>query len=409
MKNPKTTTLAVRIWRFFSSLGLATFLLVLLGLLTWLATLEMVDKGLIVTLRKYFHWSSPVIIPEINGKSLFVPLPGGYWVCAVLLVNMICGGLIRARKGWKTIGVLLAHFGIIFMVAAGGVAQLFEVRGVMMLFEGEEADYAISLTDASIEVKEISDGKLVGDISVATHRDLRGLGPTDTRTVDFAGRPFGLEVTGWTRNAVIRPGGEGSRNPVIDGWTIISRAPNKESELDFPAAYARPVYDDGRKGDWFILAVAPPETGLESYAPVMVNAGGKQFAVTMVKETIPVPYAVKLDDAVATYYPNSSRPKEFLSDIERSVEGASPIGVRISMNEPMREEGFIFFQRNMSSGAANQEGPEFSAFEVVSNPADRWPEYSLYVVTLGLLIHFVMKFSKHVGGSRKPKQKKLAV
>ena len=41
-----------------SGFGLATITLLLLGLLTWFATLEQVDNGLYPTLNKYFDWKS---------------------------------------------------------------------------------------------------------------------------------------------------------------------------------------------------------------------------------------------------------------------------------------------------------------------------------------------------------------
>jgi hypothetical protein len=405
-----SNSLPLKLWKFLSGFGLATFLLVLLGILTWLATLEQVEHGLLATLSKYFHWRSwwvPAelwVLPQYFDRPLVIPLPGGYWVCALLLVNMICGGLIRARKGWKTAGVLLSHFGIIFMIAAGGVAQLYEERGVMMLVEGDQADYAISLTEPTIEVMEIVDGKVAGDISVASEKQLNGLEPQDVRLVKFPGRPFDLEISGWLPNAVVRPGGDGSRNPSVDGWTLQEVPKNKEGELDGAACYARVAYADGTKGEPFIMAIPPPRSGLLDYPPVMVEAENKSFAVRMVKQTIPVPFRVKLDDAVSEYYPNSSRPKSFHSDIQRIVGEDEPVKLRIEMNEPMRAGGFTFFQRTMGGGP-QQQGPEFSGFEVVSNPADKWPEYSLYVVTVGLFIHFGMKFSMHLSASSRSKTK----
>ena len=40
----------------------------------------------------------------------------------LLFVNMACGAVIRMRKGWKTIGVLISHLSIMFMLAAGSLA-----------------------------------------------------------------------------------------------------------------------------------------------------------------------------------------------------------------------------------------------------------------------------------------------
>ena len=57
-----------RAYDFLSGFALATFLLLLLGVMTWLATLEMSgDQGLYATLQKYFHWKAWYVIPEING------------------------------------------------------------------------------------------------------------------------------------------------------------------------------------------------------------------------------------------------------------------------------------------------------------------------------------------------------
>ena len=68
-----------KIFDVLSGFGLATCTLLLLGLLTWFATLEQIDNGLYPTLTKYFAWQSLFLLPEINGKTVPLPLPGGYW------------------------------------------------------------------------------------------------------------------------------------------------------------------------------------------------------------------------------------------------------------------------------------------------------------------------------------------
>lgn len=389
-------SLAIALWRFFSGYGLATSLLILLGVETWLATLEMVDAGLLATLRKYFHWTSWYLIPEINGKSMILPLPGGYWVCALLLLNMVLGGLIRARKGWKTAGVILAHFSIVFMVAAGGVAQLYEKRGVMFLVEGDEADYAVSLTDPNIEVIEFVDGEASGEVTIAGEPELRGIEEDQSRVLRFESLPFDLEVSGWQRNAVVRKEG--------GTWMLRGLDVSTQGEMNAPGCLAKVLPKDQSTGEAFVLAVPPVSSGEESYPPRLVRVGDRTFGLRLVKETIPVPYTVKLDDAVAEYYPNSGRPKSFSSSIQRIGERTVP--VEISMNEPMRSGGFTFFQRTMSSGPQEAGRPEFSGFEVVSNPADKWPEWSLYMVTFGLGLHFITKLILFIkGGGSRPKPK----
>ena len=71
---------AGKVFDFLSGFGLATVLLIVLGLLTWFATLEQIDRGLYATLEKYFDWRTPFLLPEIGGRLVPLPLPGGYWV-----------------------------------------------------------------------------------------------------------------------------------------------------------------------------------------------------------------------------------------------------------------------------------------------------------------------------------------
>ena len=226
MSSAASPSIPVRIYKVLSGFGLATTLLVILMLLTWLATLEQVEHGLHMTLEKYFHYSKPWVFPDaaIFFKSLagqdkwLPPLPGGFWVCALLVVNMTLGGLIRIRKGWRTIGVLMSHFAIIFMIVAGGVAQLKEERGVMMLAEQaggglpNVADFAQSLTETTIEIAEIKDGKTVGPVRFVKDAYFRDLDGDERRTVRLPGLPFDLELQVYVQHA--RPVSSASMAPV---------------------------------------------------------------------------------------------------------------------------------------------------------------------------------------------------
>jgi hypothetical protein len=401
MSSAAPPSIPVRIYKLLSGFGLATTLLVILMLLTWLATLEQVEHGLHMTLEKYFHYSKPLVFPDaaIFIKSLsgqdksLPPLPGGFWVCALLVVNMTLGGLIRIRKGWRTIGVLMSHFAIIFMIVAGGVAQLKEERGVMMLAEKaggglpNVADFAQSLTETTIEIAEIKDGKTAGPVRFVKDAYFRDLDGDERRTVRLPGLPFDLELQVYVQHA--RPVSSASMapekgEPVIDGWFLYSQKPNKESEMDTPGVHARVLGRDGKGGEIFLLSTL-------SRAPFTVTADGRTFALSLDKRVWPVPFQVKLVDARSEYHPNTSRPKLFESDIVR-IEDGRESNVFIEMNEPMRYGGMTFYQRTMMNGVSGADREaSVSGFEVVKNPSDKWPEYSIYIAGIGLCLHFLIK------------------
>ncbi|MFK7849691.1 MAG: cytochrome c biogenesis protein ResB [Akkermansiaceae bacterium] len=387
-----------KIYDFLSGFKLATALLLLLLVLTWLATLEQIDQGLYPTLNKYFSWKTPWFTPEINGKIVPIILPGGYWVSALLLVNMILGGIVRIRKGPRHYGNLISHFGIVFMLLGGGVAHHFSERGNMAVGEGESADVAEDYFEYVIEVAEVIDGER-DKFHVIRGNYLTGLGGDRSRTFDFEGIPFSLKVSGYLKNALPisaleRAPSEGEL--VTDGYYLAKQPSEVTTERNMAGAYAQVIFEDGEKSAPFIMAGA-------SFHPFTVRDGGRLFTVDMRKRLWPMPFEVKLDTFIADFHPGTSRPAKFISDIRR-VENGQESEVRIQMNEPMRYEGFTFFQASYGPPGAGPGDRMYSVFEVVKNPADKWPEYSLYVVAFGMLVTFLTKLGSHLGSvSRKRK------
>ncbi|MFT3991828.1 MAG: cytochrome c biogenesis protein ResB [Luteolibacter sp.] len=369
-----------------SGFGIATITLLLLGLLTWFATLEQIEAGLYPTLHKYFDWRSVFVLPEINGKLVPLPLPGGYWVCALLLLNLILGGVIRIRKGWKHAGNLISHFGIVLLLIAGGVAHHYSQRGNMAVGEGESSNVAEDYFEYVIEVAEIKNGLPDSKIQVIRGKYLTDLTEGNIRTFRFPELPFDIQVTGYAENCV--PAGSHEivpRNgePIIEGYYLMAKKTETQAESNTAGCYARLLNHDGTNGDIFILAGA-------SFHPYTVKAGDRVFTIDMRKRLWEMPFTVRLDHFTAEFHPGITRPKKFVSEITR-LENGGEAKVTIQMNEPMRYEGLTFFQASYGPPGAGPGQKLFSVFEIVHNPADKWPEYSLYIVAFGMLVTFLMK------------------
>lgn len=378
-------------WRrgydFLSGFKLATVLLLLLGVLTWLATLEQIDKGLHPTLNKYFHWRALWLLPEINGKVVPLPLPGGYWLSALLVVNMTLGGVIRIRKGWRQAGNLIAHFGIIFMLIGGGVAHHFSDRGNMAVEEGGVSNAAEDYFEFVVEVAEIIDGN-VENIHVIRGADIQRLAARN-RTFLLPEFPFDLQLGGYLRNCM--PVSANERAPdrgqlVADGYWLMNRPDEVNAEMNLAGIYGRVVESNGEVRAPFMVAGA-------SFHPHTVRVDGRVFTIDMRKRLWPMPFALRLDQFTAQFHPGTQRPAKFVSEVAR-IDGDRESLVTIQMNEPMRHGGLTFFQASYGPPGAGPGDSMYSVFEIVRNPADKWPEYALYVVTLGMLITFLTKLGE---------------
>jgi hypothetical protein len=375
---------ARRFFDWLSGFGLATSLLLLLGILTWLATLEQRDSGLYATLNKYFDWKAPFILPEINGKTVPIPLPGGYWVCALLTVNLALGGILRIRKGLKQIPNIISHSGIIILLVGGGVTHHFSERGNLAVGEGETSNVAEDYFEYVVEVAEIIDNKptAIHVIRGAQIEDLE----TSSRLFRFPNLPFDLEIGGYLENAQPIAATERAPEngePMADGYFLQSKPGEKNAEANTAACYVKVVERDGTRGDRIILAGA-------SFHPFTLRHGNRIFTLDMRKRLWVMPFDLTLNKFTAEFYDGTTRPKKFVSQVTRT-ENNLKADATIQMNEPLRYEGLTFFQASYGPPGAGPGQRLYSVFEVVKNPADKWPEYSLWVVVVGLILQFGLK------------------
>ena len=193
--------------------------------------------------------------------------------------------------------------------------------------------------------------------------------------------------------------------PVVDEWFLFVAPANNETAADTPGIHARVVQKDGKRGELFLLAAPNPAdfNGLAAPAPApfTVRQGERTFAIRMDKQIWALPFKMRLMDARTENFPHTTKPKYFESDVMR-IEDGRESKVFIEMNQPMRYGGWTAYQHTMPGGANSRGGDAIvSGFEVVKNPADQWPKYSIYLAGFGLCLHFILKMVNFMSrGSR---------
>jgi hypothetical protein len=373
----------LRVLAIVSSLGTSCVLLALLGLLTWLGTLEETRSGLYEVQRKYFE--SFVLVHKVGWFP--IPLPGANLVLGLLFVNLVVGGLVRVRKGWSTAGILVAHVGIVVLIVSAFVKHRFSEDGHVTLYEGEKSDHFESWFRWELAVDEdLGDGKLrehiVPDERIEEARD-------HSVRVSAPDLPFAIEIEHAWRNC--RPewtapvhGDERAAEAVH----LVERAPETDAEADIAGASVSIV--DAASGMRRTALVWGAE--LQSFTFV---SSGRRWAVALRKERYPMPFTLGLQKFTKEDHPRSDMPRSFASDVEVR-EGAAARDVRISMNEPLRDRGLVVYQASWGPSNAAPGQRLFSTFAVVRNPADRGPLCACLVIAAGLLFHFTRKLVRFV-------------
>lgn len=373
-----------------SGFGIAVVVLVFLTLIVWLGTLAQVDKGLFEVQKEYFESFGLIYWFHIGELPIGVPLPGGYLLMLVLFINMTCALILRMRKDRRRIGMLVVHSSVLFLLVASWVSFRYKTEGNMMLWPGERSALYRSYNNWSIEVKELGDSE--DDVLVIPEAEFGHLDGDKSRTFYRDGLPFELNVSHYSRNASLRKapadGGGGGGGPVARGAQISPEPLDPTAEANVGAVFVE-IEGSGVKSDRGAILWA----GNDDWKHEVEMEDGSQYLVELVRHGWSVPYEIELEKFTRVLHPNTGLAKEFNSRVTR-ISGDEERDVLIEMNEPLRHEGFTFFQANWGPQNDPRATEFYTVLAVVKNPSDQWPKYFIYIVTLGLVVHFIEKLMR---------------
>jgi hypothetical protein len=415
---PRTVQPMWRVLRALASLQLTVVLFAFSMVLVFFGTMAQIDKGIWTVVDQYFRswyvWVPFQLIAEF-GKRFFsfafadttvwkgsFPLPGGWLLGGVMLVNLLAAHLTRFKLAWRRTGIITIHIGVILLMAGELVTGLYAVESRMVLQIGESASFIdhsrrveLAFVDpASGRTITIPQGMLKAN-SVVTHPDL----PVDVEVVEFL------------KNTTIRPADGGDDSAVIisnsGGRYVVIPAVEEsgvksEQREDVQGVRVRLI----AKGTNELLAERlfslwdyrnGPAVRQFMTIPFKVASGGHEFTVQLRNERILKPYTITLLDFEHSKHAGTDMAKDFASTVRLSdPETGDERHVRIWMNHPLRHRGETFYQ----SGTIAVQGEQKDSgtiLQVVRNPGWLLPYLSCIVVTLGMLIHFGINLIKFTG------------
>lgn len=377
---------------FLSSLGLAAAIFIFLLLLTYLGTIEQIESGLYLTQKKYFESlflvhtiGLPIFGPEAH---LPIPLPGVRLLLVLLFINIMLGGILRMRKGWSQLGVLIVHGGILLLLVGGFITYEFAIDGHMTLYEQEQSNVFESYHEWELAIARVQDGTKTEFVVPADR--FASLSDDEELTLKNGEMPFELTVYGYSANATPRPKGPMFEvpYPVVDGFYLEPLPLEPEHERNVAGVYSRVT---GATTDEAYEAVL---WGMQQQ-PASFTVGGETWTLDLRRRRWEVPFTIVLDDFRRELHPRTSMAKAFESDVIKVEDGIEQ-KINISMNRPLRHKGYTFFQASWGPQNAAPGARLFSSFAVVRNPADKFPLYACIVITFGMLVHFSMRLRKYL-------------
>ena len=419
-----------RFFKLAGSLRLTVALLLCSMAIVFFGTLDQVDWGVGMVQKQYFEslfaaypisahswgdWSVLGAFGRFLADSGFrIPMPGGFLIGGLLLVNLVAAHFRYFKPGWKRAGIAITHAGVLLLVVSGFATAFFQKESITRIVEGGSSDWSqdfqrseIALTDTTDPAKDrvtVVPDELIRDGST------RGLYPVPGSDVEIRVHRFMANsgIIGPMQAAQfpeIKPvkvdNGVAARTPILVVDEPETFSPNR---ANFASAVVEVVIGGKSLGTWFVTTFP-----MGSFGPQPFSYAGKNYELSLrMRRTYfrndpgETPFSLRLKKFTHEVYAGTATPKNFASDItlEDPREAASR-DITISMNKPLRHAGFTFYQASFGS-TQGENGPEdITALQVVQNPSYILPYLAVALVGGGMIVHFLITLSGFIGGQKK--------
>lgn len=360
-----------RVISLLSNTKIFVFTISWMMVLVVLGTLAQRDMGLFAAQQKYFSsW-----IAWIG----FIPTPGGRITMLLMFVNMISFMFKPYLWSLKKIGIIITHGGAILLLIGGGLTAYFSAEGSMIIEEGESVNYVIDSHHKELaiintspseydQITSISDNQLFSDNTIQSEHV-----PFKIEVLEYYKNckphkravPVGIEYKGLAKNyALIQFDDEKEDNRNQSGVTIQITGVNEATDGIYSLFIGQSV-------------------------PQHIQVGDEKYSLVLRRQRTYLPFELELIDFKKVLHPGTGMAKSFSSDINL-IEDEISRNVLIEMNEPLRHRGYTFYQSSFSE-APDKDTTILSA---VKNYGRLFPYISSLIMSLGLLLHMLVKLPK---------------
>ncbi len=329
--------------------------------------------------RLLFFWTN-------DAPSIPMPMPGGRLAMAVMFINLSAKLTFGTKLELARLGTFIAHAGGLMLLIGGFITAYYSKEGSVMLYEGEQAAYFDDYH--KLELALIDTSPADHDAVTAFRNEYVRPGAV----IEDEGFPGTIEVLSYFRNVdVYKLEGEvpADYKGMAQRFSIQGTDLNPQSERNRAGMSLRVSgLDDVENGVYILLQ--------HMQVPQLLSAAGRTYQLDLRNARYPLPFGIELLDFKKVLYPGTTKAKSYSSDVN-VVSGDLKRQVSISMNEPLRNLGYTFYQASFVEG---NEG-EASVFAVVQNAGRQFPYISSLIMSFGLMLHIFLRLMKHIKkGSR---------
>ena len=304
----------------------------------------------------------------------FIPLPGGLTLITLLLINLLFKFLFKSEWSWAKSGTIISHFGVLILIAGGGLTYFTSHDGYLMVGEGETSNI---IEDYHQRMMVITKND---HIILETPFEKLSVG----QKIEPQGAKFSITIDKACYNCGI------TKRPDTDqdGWT----SPGKFMQLNDKAL--DPQDEKNMTGIEFSVAGTGTDTDGKYLTfdkfpkPPQIN----DYKILIERAKRELPFTLTLQKFEQNFHPGTDVARAYQSKL-MIKDGDTSWPVLIEMNEPFRYRGYTFYQ---SSFDLSGEKP-YTVLTVVENKGRIFPYISTIIIAFGLILHLCIRLSRQRG------------
>ena len=312
--------------------------------------------------------------------------PGGRLAMTVMFINLTFKMIFNSPWRFSRIGTLISHSGMLLLLLGGFFTAYFSNEGSMPIPEGQSSGYYQDYHDLEFAVIDKSPADYDA-VTVFSKEYIRKGG-----AISHEAFPFSIKVRSFNRNVdLVRR--ESTVPKGFHGLAQRYEMVAKELENEFSRNMAGMILDlqgldDGADGAYLVFQFMQ--------VPQTIRAGGKEYAIELRNKRYQLPFSIELIDFTKKTHPGTQTASHY-SSLVNVVDGDLKREVLISMNEPLRNLDYTFYQASFI-----EDGPdETTVLAVVQNAGRNFPYISSIIMCLGLLFHLILQVPKLLRRSKR--------
>lgn len=305
-----------------------------------------------------------------------VPVPGGRLTLSVITLNLIFKLLLASPLRKKNIGIIITHLGSLCLMFGGFLTAYYANEGNMVIDEGAQASYYQDYHLLEIALIDTSHEEYNDVLAFTGSQIKKGNTLNDTRS------SLKVEILDFKLNIdVHRLEGEvpADYRGAAKRFKITDRKREMQEEMNQSGVMVKVSgLDEEQNGTYLIYEFMQ--------VPQTLDVDGKTVYLILRHKRYPLDFAIECIDFEKQVHSGTAMARSYQS-VVNVIRDDAKRKVVISMNNPLRTDGYTFYQSSFSQ----MEGKETTVLAVVRNVGRLFPYISSIVICIGILIHLLIQ------------------